>query len=113
MSDKDRIRDMVMALSRGDHDEATAAATEVIAAKTAKIVSEAGWDGEGDPRMGNDANCDCGSGEEAWWEDDARGIPLARVCDQCKEEKLGGFRQDVRDDPNYWADEPIEPDEEW
>jgi hypothetical protein len=38
MSDKDRIRDMVMALSRGDHDEATAAASEVIAAKSARAV---------------------------------------------------------------------------
>jgi hypothetical protein len=38
MSDKDRIRDMVMALSRGDHDEATTAASEVIAAKSARAV---------------------------------------------------------------------------
>lgn len=53
--------------------------------------------------------CSCGSGEAAWWENDARGIPLAKVCSKCIDEKLSGFRQDVRSDPNYWADEPIEP----
>jgi len=35
----DRIRDMVMALSRGDHEEAQAAASEVMAAKTARITA--------------------------------------------------------------------------
>ncbi len=37
-AETDRIRDMVMALSRGDHEEAQAAATEVMAAKTARIT---------------------------------------------------------------------------
>jgi len=40
MSDKDRIRDMVMALSRGDHEEAQAAANDVMAAKTTRITNE-------------------------------------------------------------------------
>lgn len=32
--------------------------------------------------------CLCGSGLQAWWEHDARGMPLARVCVKCKDEKL-------------------------
>jgi len=40
MSDKDDIRDMVMALSRGDHKAAETAASTVIANKTANLVSE-------------------------------------------------------------------------
>lgn len=51
--------------------------------------------------------------EESWWEHDARGIPLARVCDRCRAEKLKGYRKDVLTDSNYWADEPIESDGEW
>ena len=38
MNDKDKIRDMVMALSRGDHDTAQEAASEVMASKTARIT---------------------------------------------------------------------------
>ena len=37
--DTDRIRDMVMALSRGDHEEAQTAANDVMAAKTARLTS--------------------------------------------------------------------------
>jgi len=40
MSDKDRIRDMVMALSRGDHEEAQAAANDVMAAKTTRLSAD-------------------------------------------------------------------------
>ena len=40
MSDKDTIRDMVMALSRGDHEEAQASATEVMASKMSKLTTE-------------------------------------------------------------------------
>jgi hypothetical protein len=54
--------------------------------------------------------CPCGSGRESWWENDARGIPLARVCVKCKKEKLSGYRRDVLVNPNYEADEPIEED---
>jgi hypothetical protein len=39
-TDKDTIRNMVMALSRGDHDEATTAAAEVISNKTARLTQE-------------------------------------------------------------------------
>jgi hypothetical protein len=46
----------------------------------------------------------------SWWEYDARGIELARVCDKCKAIKLAGYRPDVLTDPNYWHDEPIDAD---
>ena len=62
--------------------------------------------------MANDNRpCPCGSGEPSWWENDARGIPLARVCDHCITEKLKGYRPDVLTDSNYWSDEPIEADD--
>ena len=56
-------------------------------------------------------SCHCGSGQPSWWESDARGIPLARVCDKCREEKLAKYRPEVLTDPNYEADEPIEPED--
>jgi len=46
----------------------------------------------------------------SWWENDARGIPLARVCVKCKKAKLSGYRPEVLSNPNYEADEPIEPE---
>lgn len=52
--------------------------------------------------------CPCGSGKESWWENDARGIPLARVCVKCKKTKLSTYRRDVLVNPNYSADEAIE-----
>lgn len=47
----------------------------------------------------------------SWWEYDARGIPLCRVCDICREAKLSKYRRDVLTDPGYWHDEPIEEDQ--
>lgn len=49
-------------------------------------------------------------GDGSWWEHDARGIPLCRVCSSCRAAKLAKYRPDVLADPNYWADEPIEAD---
>jgi hypothetical protein len=57
-----------------------------------------------------DKPCPCGSGLPSAWANDARGIPLARVCSKCRKEKLGHYRPDVLTDPNYWADEPIDSD---
>lgn len=54
--------------------------------------------------------CPCGSGKPSQWVNDARGIPLARVCKDCKDEKLKGFRPEVLTDPNYFTEEPVEPD---
>jgi len=50
------------------------------------------------------------AGEYAWIENDARGIPLAKVCDKCRAVKLAPYRRDVRTDREYWSDEPIDPD---
>lgn len=50
-------------------------------------------------------------GDYTWAEYDARGIYLCKVCDKCRDVKLAGYRSDVLTDPNYWHDEPIEPDE--
>ena len=47
------------------------------------------------------------SKENSWWEYDARGIPLTRVCNRCRKEKLSHYRRDVLSDPNYDHDEPI------
>jgi len=58
-----------------------------------------------------DRPCPCGSGLSSWWENDAKGIPLARVCRKCKREKLSKYRPEVLTDSDYTADEPIEPEE--
>jgi len=50
-------------------------------------------------------------GDGSWWENDARGIPLTRVCVKCKKAKLSGYRPEVLSNPNYEADEAIEPEE--
>lgn len=52
--------------------------------------------------------CPCGSGESSWWESDARGIPLARVCSECVDKKLSKYRPEVLTNSNYYADELIE-----
>lgn len=46
----------------------------------------------------------------SWWENDARGIPLARVCDHCFDERMAKFRPEVLSDSNYYADEAIDED---
>lgn len=46
-----------------------------------------------------------------WWEYDAQGIPLCRVCDICREQKLARYRPEILTgyDQND-VDEPIEPE---
>ena len=46
----------------------------------------------------------------SYWVNDARGIPLARVCAKCEEAKLAKYRKSVRTDMNYWADEIVDGD---
>ena len=58
--------------------------------------------------------CPCGSGAPSWWEHDAKGIPLDRVCDACRARKLARYRPEIltgydQSDVN----EPIEPDDGW
>ena len=31
----------------------------------------------------------------SWWEEDSKGIPLARVCKKCKREKLARFKPEI------------------
>jgi hypothetical protein len=52
-----------------------------------------------------------GPEDDSWWEYDARGIPLAKVCEECVKVKLAGFRPEVLTDSNYEANEEIEPDD--
>ena len=40
-------------------------------------------------------------GEYSWFEHDARGIPLCKVCDKCKEAKLSIYRPEILTDPQY------------
>ena len=35
------------------------------------------------------------STNSSWWEHDAQGIPLCRVCDDCREEKLSRYRPEI------------------
>jgi hypothetical protein len=55
-------------------------------------------------------SCVCGSGLPSYVEYDARGIPLTKVCNKCKEERLSIYRPEVLTDSNYECDEPIEED---
>lgn len=55
--------------------------------------------------------CPCGSGKNSYWQNDARGIPLCRTCDDCHGEKMKRYRPAVLTDAQYEADEPIEPEE--
>lgn len=59
--------------------------------------------------MNFDLNYCIHEGEDSWWEYDARGIELCRVCDKCKAVKLAKYRPEVLRNPNYTADEDIEP----
>lgn len=54
-------------------------------------------------------NCEAHiKGDGSWWENDARGIPLARVCGKCRKAKLAKYRPEVLRNSNYSADESIE-----
>jgi hypothetical protein len=59
--------------------------------------------------------CPCGSGKDSWWELDGRGIPLDRVCADCKQRKLAKYRPEI---VTRWyderdVDERIEPEDVW
>lgn len=45
----------------------------------------------------------------SWWERDGQGIPLVRVCERCRKEKLAGFNPVVLRTYNAGdVDEPID-----
>ena len=51
------------------------------------------------------------SSEPSWWEHDAQGIPLCRVCDDCIKEKLSRYRPEILSGYGQNdVDEPIEPE---
>lgn len=52
--------------------------------------------------------CQCVSGKESYWINDGYGIPLSKVCEDCEESKLKGFRPDIMS--QYECDESIEPE---
>lgn len=51
------------------------------------------------------------SSEPSWWEKDAQGIELARVCGRCQREKLARYRPEILTGYSQLdVDEPIEAD---
>jgi len=55
--------------------------------------------------------CFCGSGLPRYELVDARGIFCTYVCDKCEKTKRSRYRPDIFTDSDYWADEPIEPED--
>lgn len=52
------------------------------------------------------------SDNPSWWEYDAQGIPLARVCHVCRARKLSSFREEILTGYTQAdVDEPIEPED--
>lgn len=59
----------------------------------------------------NSTLCACGSDLQSYWERDARGIPLCKVCLKCRDDKLSKFRAEVLTDSNYECSEDVDADE--
>jgi len=60
----------------------------------------------------NSQLCNCGSGQESHWVNDAQGIPLCRVCPACKADKLSRYRPEILSGYTQAdVDEPIEPED--
>ncbi len=61
----------------------------------------------------NGRPCSCGSGLSSYWQNDGRGIPLCRVCPECKTEKLKKYRPEIlKPYSQADVDEPIEPEDD-
>lgn len=55
--------------------------------------------------------CNCGSKKPSHWAHDAQGIPLRRVCDSCRKDKLSYYRPEILSGYDQGdVDEPIEPE---
>jgi hypothetical protein len=52
--------------------------------------------------------CPCGSGKPRTANHDARGIFMCYTCEVCHQRKVGTFTFDIKTNPNYIVDEPIE-----
>ncbi len=49
--------------------------------------------------------------EDSWWEYDAQNIPLCKVCDKCRAEKLSHYRPEILTGYTQAdVDEPIDPE---
>lgn len=57
-------------------------------------------------------HCPCGSGNFPEAQFDARDIFMCYTCEECETDKLKTYRRDILTDPNYYADEDIDGDEE-
>lgn len=60
-----------------------------------------------------DAHRETHNKSNSWWEHDAKGIPLCRVCDECEKVALERYRPEVLGVSGRYDDvveEPIEPD---
>jgi hypothetical protein len=56
-----------------------------------------------------DDPCIEGHEEYSWWEHDAQGIPLCRVCDRCVDQRLSRYRPEILSGYSQAdVDEPIE-----
>lgn len=50
-------------------------------------------------------------GDGSWWEHDAQGIPLCRVCDECKDAKLSRYPKHILTGYSQAdIDEPLDED---
>ncbi len=64
------------------------------------------------PKICYKVNGECkDSGEYMYLLSDARGIPVANVCNKCEDEVKGRYRPDIFEDSQYWHDEPLYEDE--
>jgi len=54
-------------------------------------------------------SCPCGSGRPRRALNDARGIFCGYVCDRCEAATRRRFRPEIFTDPQYEADEAIDP----
>lgn len=70
---------------------------------------EAAFTRDVEPRQDDDLrHHDCDR-SESWWEHDAQGIPLCRVCDVCRDVKLARYRPEILSGYDQSdVDEPIE-----
>jgi hypothetical protein len=52
------------------------------------------------------------STDPSWWEVDGQGIPLVRVCERCRAQKLGQYRPEIlRHYDQSDVDEPIDEED--
>lgn len=50
-------------------------------------------------------NCTCGSGKDSVLLYDSRGVPLVRICLECRDEQLSLYQEEVLSNPDIENDE--------